>query len=230
MKNYFLSSLLALFFPLTIFAQENIDNVKVELNQIDGIDTSIESFDLTKSIKIHKHFYNDEWMSARILGNKNVRGKDLLIKYDILNQELNVNINNVAMVAPNDVMTGFVILGINQKFICINPKNWDKGKVFFEVLEEGDKFSLLAFHKAMKIKPNYNAALDAGSKDEKIVQKETFYLLKENKVFEIPRKKKAANKFFSKYSEARKHLKNNKVNPKNKEDLKALVRSLNEKN
>lgn len=229
MKNYFLSLVALLFFYSASFAQNKVDDIKAKLNRVDGVDTSMEPFDLTASVKIHKHFYNNEWLAAHILGNENVEGKDLMIKYDILNQELNVNIKNVAMVAPNDVMAGFVFLGINQKFICIKPKNWEKEKSFFEVHEEGE-YSLLSFHNATKIKPNYNTALDAGNKDEKIVQKETFYLLKAGKIFEIPRKKKAATNFFNKYSKARKYLKKNKVNPKKKGDLQALVRFLNEKN
>jgi len=226
MKNYLtLLFLFTLFFPSFLSAQSGIDYNKLRLNSVNSRE-EIGTFDLREQIFIHQYFYNDEWMSAHILGNEYVEGKDLLVKYDILNQQLNVNIENVAMIAPNNVMSGFVFLGSNQKFICIEPKDWAKGKTFFEVIEKGE-YSLLIHHSAIKQKPNYNVALDTGSKSEKVIKKEAYYLMEMDKVFEIPRKKKAAEKFFSKYSHAKKYLKDNKVNFKKTEDLKKLVQYLN---
>lgn len=220
---------LTLFLPAFLSAQVGVDDKKARLNAVTS-NEAIEMFDLTERISIRKFFYNTEWKAAHILGNEQVAGKDLLIKYDILNQQINVNIQQVAMVASNRVLSGFVFLGTRQKFIYIEPGNWTKGKTFFEVLEEGE-YALLVHHSAKKLKANYNAALDTGSKSETITQKEAYYVMKADKVFEIPQKKKAAEKFFSKYSKATKYLKNNKVKFKNKEDLQGLIRYLNnEKN
>jgi hypothetical protein len=219
--------LFTLFFPSFLSAQSGIDDKKARLNSLNSRE-EIETFDLREQVFIHQYFYYGEWMSAHIFGNEDVGDTDLLVKYDILNQQLNVNIGNVAMIAPNNVIRGFVFQANNQRFICIEPKDWGKGKTFFEVIEEGE-YSLLIHHSAIKQKSNYNVALDAGSKSEKVIKKEAFYLMEMDKVFEIPRKKKAAEKFFSKYSGAKNYLESNKVNFKKTEDLQKLVQYLNNK-
>ncbi len=223
--------LLVLFFAnfqMIPFAQTSIDAEKVRLNNVNSRE-AIQTFDLTRKTVVLQFFYNEDWTKAQILGEEMDFGDDLRIKYDLLNQQINILIDDVPMVASNKMLKSFTFSGTGQKFICINPKNWDKGKSFFEIIVEGNH-SLLGHHSATKQKANYNAALDIGSKNEQIVQKETFYILTNGRIAEIPTKKKAAHNFFKKYKGASYYIKRNKINFKQKEDIKKLIQFLNRDN
>ena len=188
---------------------------------------TIRTFDLTKRTLIHQHFYNSAWREARIFKDESSKGFLSMIKYDILNHQINLLFSNLAMVASSRKISSFTFLQSKKKFIGLAPKNWNKGKVFFESLLEG-KYTLLLFHEGIKKKPDYHPVLNTGNKSETIVEKQTYYLFENGKVFKIPSRKKAAIKFFKKYENAAGYLKVHKVNFKKQEDLMELFRFINE--
>ncbi|MFK7981575.1 MAG: hypothetical protein AB8G86_16450 [Saprospiraceae bacterium] len=189
---------------------------------------TIRTFDLAESTLIHQHFYNTAWMDAKIFKNELSKGFPAMIKYDILNQQVNFLSHNRAMVASSRKISSFTIPQLGKKFIGLAPKNWKRGIVFFEALLEG-KYTLLLFHEGIKQKPDYDPILNVGSKSEKIIEKQTYCLLKDGEVFKIPSRKKAGIKFFSTYKKATAYLKEHKVNFKEQADLIGLFRFMNER-
>lgn len=205
------------------------------LTQSEGIITAneltqpatIRTFDLAERKVIHQHFYNDEWLDAKIFKAASSKGFEAKIKYDILNQQVLFLFEELAMVASSRKISSFIIPQLKKKFIGLAPKNWGRGIVFFESILEG-KYTLLLFHDGTKQKADYHPVLNTGSKSERIVEKETFCLLDNGKVFKIPSKKKAAIKFFDNYGKATEYIKAHKINFKKKEDLMKLFEFINE--
>lgn len=223
------------FIPCLLVAQRNTPH---ELG-LDGLypAEAVNTFDLRERTTIKQAFLNEEWMTGMLISAEgDVSKKEFLVKYDFLNQELNVNISQVAYVAPNSAIGGFILKGLqgtsfeDRKFVFDKPKGWKKRKTFFEIIETG-AIELRMHYYAEKLKPNYIPALDVGDINEKIVKKNYHYLKDKNGFFKIPTKKKAAIKFFQAYPRAKTYLKKNKVNFKKTEDLKKLVQFMNlEKN
>ncbi len=190
---------------------------------------TIKTFDLEERTLIHQHFYNSAWLDAKIFKAESSKGFPAMIKFDILNQQINFLLRNQAMVAASRKINSFIFTKSKKKFIGLVPKNWKRRKVFFESIVEG-KYTLLLYHEAIKQKAEYHPVLNTGSKSEKIVEKQTYYLLQDGKVFRVPTKKKAAIKFFGNYINAADYMKTHKVNFKKEEDLIALFDFMNEGN
>lgn len=188
---------------------------------------TIRTFDLEERIVIHQHFYNTEWKEAKIFKDDASKGFLAMIKYDILNQRINFLFQSVAMLSSSRKISSFTFLQSKQKFIGLIPPNWNVGKVFFESILEG-KYGLLLYHEGVKQKPDYHPVLNTGSKSEKIIEKQTYYLLENEKVFKIPSRKKAATKFFKDYLKDVGYLKEHKVNFKKQADLIQLFHFMNE--
>ena len=188
---------------------------------------TLRTFDLEQRTLIHQHFYNPGWLDAKIFKEESAKGFPAMIKFDILNQQVNFLFQNLAMVASSRKINSFTFTKSKKKFIGLVPKNWNRRKVFFESIVEG-KYTLLLYHEAIKQKADYHPVLNTGSKDEKIVEKQTYYLLQEGKVFKIPSKKKAAIKLFEEYINVADYVKTHKVNFKQEEDLIKLFGFMNE--
>lgn len=188
---------------------------------------SIKTFDLVERTVILQHFYNSEWLDAIIFKEESSKGFEAKVKYDILNQQVLFFFSNIAMLASSRKISSFLIPQLEKKFIGLAPKNWSRRIVFFESLLEG-RYTLLLFHEGIKQKADYNPILNVGSKSEKIIEKQTYCLLKEGEVFKIPSKKKAAIKFFGQYKKAADYLKDHKVNFKKQEDLMKIFAFMND--
>lgn len=225
LKNLFF---LVLFAPSTLFAQRGTDMQAVTTNLYSG--EAIETYDLRKVTKIKRVFFKEEWLDAQIVFiDENKKSKNFPVKYDILNQEINVSVQGSIYVLPTALIDGFIlsdVLGEIAEFTIFKDEN--KGPTgIFEVIESG-KFTFLEKHSAKRIKADYQPTLDVGSKDEKAVRKNTFYLMDDRgQFFEIPTKKKLAKELFNRYPSGKKYLAKHKVNFKNSNNLKELVILMN---
>ncbi len=222
MKKYLLI-FLVIGFTLKVSSQSRIPQATNELTH----PITIRTFDLAQRTLIHQHFYNSAWMDAKIFKETSTKGFPAMIKFDILNQQVNFLFQNRVMVASSQKINSFIFTKSKKKFIGLVPKNWKRGKVFFEALLEG-KYTLLVFHEGIKQKPDYDPILHAGSKDEKIVEKQTYYLFENGKVAKIPSKKKAAIRFFEAYLKTTDYFKTHKINFRKQEDLIKLFHFMNE--
>lgn len=197
---------------------------------------AVETFDLRERKKIYQSFLIDEWLFGRLLKKDGSLSEgDYLLKYDILNRELNVNLNGSAFIVPDETISGFILKEVQNdklvehKFRYYETEDKKIHRGIFKHCVDGN-YKLLAFYDAEKLPSNYVPALDAGSLDQKISTRERFYFMAADQLIEIPSNKKRAEKFFNKYEEARKFLEKNRMNYKNKEQLKALVNFMNQTN
>jgi len=225
----YLNSIFLLLFYFCIFSI-NAQQVDDKIHRLNSLNSSsrdaIESFNLGEVKSFNQYFLNDNWSIAQILGNDKVESKLFLVKYDVLNQQLLVEINNTPMIVSNNKLSGFLISRTEQRFIYARPTDWNTGGSFFEELAVKDSLSLLARHFAIKTKPNYNQALDFGDRNEKVILKEDYYFKSGDVVLEIPNKKKEAIVFFSQFAGTKDYIAKNKINFKKKEDLILLFQNL----
>ena len=97
---------------------------------------TIRTFDLEQRTLVNQHFYNSGWLDAKIFKAESSEGYPAMIKYDILNQQVNFLLRNQAMIASSKKIDSFIFSKSKKKFIGLVPKNWGKRKVFFESLLE----------------------------------------------------------------------------------------------
>ncbi len=191
---------------------------------------AIESFDLRTRKKIDQYFLFADWYKGTLyMKDGRVSKNEHYLKYDLLNNEVNVNIEGSPYVIPGKLLAGFAIVdeeGVEHRFIRADLPNGNKKGVFFQEEVQGD-LDFLVYHKTERLPANYVAALDAGSLDQRITSKEEFFLRWEEEILEIPTKKKAAAKFFAQFPGAEDYLDENRVNFKKKEDLESFIKFMN---
>lgn len=206
LKNFLLFFIV---FPVTLFAQRNNPHQAVTTSKLYPAE-AIETFDLRKTTKIERVFFNEDWLEGKFIFSADYNARQTFpLKYDILNQELNVDVAGAIYVVPLDSIHGFVLensLSVNNYEFTIRRRAGEKSAEIFEIAINGEN-QLLIKHQAEKLNANYQPALDTGSRDEKVIKKQRFYLLdQDGHLLEIPKKKKAAESLFSQYPNAKKYL------------------------
>lgn len=126
----------------------------------------------------------------------------------------------------------FVIDGVKVNSLILGDSHYintndfvnksDPVSGFFKVLFEGG-VSLYAYHYIIVKKPDYNEALDVGSKDYELLRKTDFYLNVHHKVTLINKKNVIYNLFNDKKSSLKDFIKVNKINFSDEQDLIKLT-------
>lgn len=216
------------FLPLVGFTQSDNLNPTISWEYGKGY---VKTFDLKEKVTVQEFFLQGTWLPATFINEEGRTIKrDYFTKFDILNNEVNVNIDGKIMVAPMGVVKKFTTHSVEEDrtFVALNPENWNKPATYFEVIADGE-IQLLVYHSAKDVGNTYNPAIDAGSKTTKMVQKEEYYILVDNKISKVPTKRKTGERLFAKFKSAKKYFSKNKVKFKSKESLIELVNFLNKK-
>lgn len=220
------------FLPTFVIAQGNNQYQVVLENLYAG--EAINTYDLRERKEYNQVFLNEDWQKSKLIFSDNeVSSRTYWLKYDILNQEVNIRIGEEAIyIVPKNRIHGFIFLSdIDKKILensqfMVSQKRKTKGDIY-EIIVDG-KYSLAILHEAEKLKSNYIPALDTGNISEKIITKKKFFLITDKKAaIEISKKKKSATKLFNKYTPSKEYLKKNKVNFKKQKDLEGIILFMN---
>jgi hypothetical protein len=151
------------------------------------------------------------------------------VRYDLYNNDFEVMINS-----KNDIR------GLNGKYVrnftlfygleripkvFLNVAEYKSNEpiIGFMELLAGGKTTLLEHTKLFVSKPTFNAALNTGTKDTKIVKIPQYFYLKNNEIFKLTNtKKKIIEAFADKEADVKKWLDSNDINFKNSADLARL--------
>ena len=192
---------------------------------------AVQSFDLRSRTKIDQYFLFADWHKGTLLmSDGRVSKNEYYLKYDLLNNEVNVNVEGNPYVIPSKLLDGFIIEdenGTSYQFVRARHPNEGRQGVFFQEEVSGD-MDFLVYYKTERLPANYVAALDAGSLDQRVTSKEEFFVRWNQKIMEVPSKKRAAIKFFAKFPGAEGYLADNRINFKKKEDLESFVKFMNQ--
>jgi len=196
--------------PFVGFSQSDNMNPSIAWDYGKGY---VKTFDLREKKVALEYFLEDIWLPATFTNEEGTIGKkDYFTKFDILNNEVNLNIDGKIMVAPMDVVKGFTMHSPegDRNFMAFKPDNWNKPATYFEIIADGE-IQLLVYHYAKDVGNTYNPAIDAGSKATKMVRKEAYYILVGNKIKEVPSKRKAGERLFANFSRSKRYFSKNKV-------------------
>ncbi|MDO1448544.1 hypothetical protein Q0590_19865 [Rhodocytophaga aerolata] len=171
-------------------------------------------------------YTNDQWSNGTIYLNRGQKTEVLPIKYDILNNQLEIQHENKVKVLPGYEVFKFVLQQNAEEILYSNIQNYKGGKAlkgFVKILVPGS--IILGSHTTAEIsKPNYNVALNVGEKDAKIIKKEKLYLITEGVIREIPAKKSEFMAVFGEKSQQVEQFMNaNKYNHKNKQAVQLII-------
>jgi hypothetical protein len=149
--------------------------------------------------------------------------EDLPLKYNVHSGEMLYHVDNKTYIlgSPDSVL--FITMN-NRRFMYLPFEEKKKmQKDYFEVIT-GDVSQLLIRHTVTLIKSNYNIALNAGEKDDRLEHKSNYYLRKERSVVLIDKKGESLfNLLSDKSKELRNFASQNKISFTNKDDLTRIV-------
>lgn len=159
---------------------------------------------------------------------------DCPLRYDLINDELEVKTTAGIRVIKNSIVDYFISLGRNGDSVqYVNSSNYRYSEEmapligFYQVLDEG-KFQLLKYTRIEITKPTYNASLEVGDRNAYLNKKEAFYGAYQMEVFKM-KSKKDFMKFVSteNMQKVESFIKENKTDFKKETDLVNLFRFVN---
>jgi hypothetical protein len=166
------------------------------------------------------------WSTCNILLYENDRLLEgMIYRYDIQRDEIELSFKNGVMRALdgikvrslvwNDSLTGTTRYIVNARSY---KENGVTLKGFFEVHADG-KVPLLGLTTLEILKPDFNPALNVGSRDVKIIKKKAYYYAHGQEVFRIKGKKNLEAAFSDKKEIMAKYFKGNSIQVKNESSL-----------
>lgn len=177
-------------------------------------------------------YLNDDWKEAlMILKSGAISGaeqfNDLPVKLDLKSNAFDISTDKGVKMLPGSKVARFewfnAITREKEAYVNCDQFVLDDTKLmgFCKVLSDS---GLMLVERAYieVIKANYNAQMDVGSKEDRLVKKEKLYLVKDNKM--VPYEKKA---FFSMLGDkadlVKRFVKENKLNISKQEELRQVV-------
>jgi len=135
-----------------------------------------------------EYFFDDSWKNGNIYLKSGEVIKNYPIKYDIFNHQVELMVNDKIKICPLHLTSRFFIFDMDLKdsLLFENADNFDFTDDapfvgFFELILK-DTYSLYTYHRIIKRQPNYTGALDMGDKKEKLVQVDSYYIIKDRRV------------------------------------------------
>jgi len=172
---------------LGLVAQTTVNQTTLQANP-EGLGNTqltvygVNSFDVRKFKTEGSPYLDNVWLNGDV---KLYDGKlldNVPYRYNVVNETLVINIEDVYYTLPNSVFTQFSAVQIsdlgkvnNRNFIRI--ANTDNTSSYYEILQSDGTVSLALDHQAKLIKANYNTALDTGSPVDKYVQDQEHVLI-----------------------------------------------------
>lgn len=162
-----------------------------ELNVVDrsvNPGMALDEFDFRSQEVVDYYYYNEEWHMGgiQLKNGQNVLGHHL--KFDIYANHLEVRTPQGIKICPNQKIDQFFLITVpaNDTLHFVDAKNYtfpDKAPVigFLQIIQTGS-YTLAAHYEAKKKASNYVQALDMGDRREKIVNSETYYIVKDKSV------------------------------------------------
>ena len=207
-------------------------NTLERLFDLGGLDNAdmLYGIPLPEGKVIGDTYLDTRWKNATILlYEKEKLLEGYPVRYDIYLDELEIKAKNGIKVLKGNKIKSFVWVDSLSKaptyFMNAKEfKNEDNVRLigFFQVLTDG---SLPLFKKTtVEVKKaDYNVQFNVGSRDDKILKKQDFYLVKAAQVIEIPAaKKKLVPLFGEKSDEMEKYMKENALTTTKEDHLKLI--------
>lgn len=218
---------------LNAYAQVTVNG----LQQSQGLDANNRAYGYLTEIKAPEKavtgttYLNDNWLTGSVEMTNGLTMKDLSMRYDILTDNIEVNVNGKLSVIRGQEARSIVLIdpGTKSGYVLINGGLYEKEGVrqtgFFRVVMNGN-WSLLEKIEVVYEAPNYNQALGTGNQAGNYAQKSTFYIAQGTSVFQVVKNNK---KFMASFPDQRvaKFIKEEHLSLKQLDHLELIVDFLN---
>ena len=179
--------------------------------------------------KIEGSFYiSDDWKTGTVKLTSGMTINNCGLKFDLENNLLEINIDNVIKVAYPEQFMEFQWYDLAKydtvKFVNANIFFFDETEEpggVFEIVSEGD-YSFFVKHYADLLAPTYAPTVAMGNQDYKVIKKTGFYVERNGKVTKIKNAKVLYSIFGENADKVKAYAKDNKLKAKSKEDLEVL--------
>jgi hypothetical protein len=181
------------------------------------------------------NYLDKKWNAATILlyqSETMIEGHP--VKYDIKSDIVEIKSKSGIKILGGEKIKNMVwidsLTSVPQYFVngAEFKKDGVESRGLLEVLVDGD-LPLLKKTEIYVKQPTYNAAMDAGSKDTKIFQKEIFFYSVDKNLMIIKNKKNVLEAAGDRATEVETYIKANKINVNKLPDLKKVFEFLNTK-
>ncbi len=221
--------------PLTPAVRAN--NFNWRLQQLGG---KLQSGDMISGFSSYEMpdvigdtYWDNHWaQSSLLMYNRSEAIEGYLIRYDIYKNEFEFKLSGGVKVLQGALVKDMIWLDslTGTTRVLINARDFteDGAKVsgFIEVLAEG-KNSLYKKLRLEILKPDFNPALNVGSKDARILKKEAFYFNQGTELTRIKSKKSLEPLLQGKAEQVEKYLKTENIRFNSENDLVKLFQFLN---
>ena len=178
-------------------------------------------------------YIDDNWVPGKIeLTNGHVLA-DILIRYDISLNQIEVKIDGVVRGVRGENAKSFTVFNpttqANDVYVNASAYQVAGGKPagFFKVVTTGE-WSLLEKAVVTLEKPSYNPVLDVGEEEPKYVKSSTLYIAQNNSVTPVPKSKKVFLESLNEQSDGvAAYMKKMSLSLKKTADIKLIVDFLN---
>ena len=199
-----------------------------------------DALEVEKPTIIGTTYLTDDWSKGELFITLNRLLQTKEFKYDLENNQFLIKTENVANPTPDQLKVIYSntvdafkltdpVLGERFFLNATNAGLTTEGKPtigFLEVLINNKEMSLYRKIDTELLRANYNAALHAGEKSDRIIKKETYYMKDgdQKELLEVSKRKKQNLSYFGKQTAAMEEfLKANKTNFSSATDLVQLI-------
>ncbi|MCZ4696286.1 hypothetical protein DWB61_16610 [Ancylomarina euxinus] len=172
-------------------------------------------------------YLDDDWAGTDIyLINDSLVLCDINTRIDLRNNVLEIKTKKDTLVLPTYRIKSLFFKETAMVFVTENiVKSPTSG--FYQIIVD-DKYSLLCQPKVKVERADFNIITNSGSRDDKIIQQEFFYLFVDENLIKLEKSKAKFKKQFRKNKKIEQFFSQKKVKPKNKAFLIELVKFINE--
>ena len=176
-------------------------------------------------------YFDSHWSKSSILLNDGRLIEGKLIRYDIRLNEFEIRLSDVVKVIDGNLVKNVVWIDSidmsTRYFVSTREFNWDGPNLngFVELLAEGS-IPLMKRIVIEILKPDYNIALNVGSKDFRVIKKVKYYYGMDSNLFEV-KKKATIKNLKNKVSSIEEFINKEPMSWGNQKDLVALFTYIN---
>jgi hypothetical protein len=219
----------------SIPAQMRAENTLDRLSDRGGLSNSdiLYGVPMSPGKVIGDNYLNKHWNTATILlYQSETMIEGFPVKYDLKSDLIEIKTKSGIKILGSDKIKNIVwidsVNSVPHYFVSATEFKRDgvESRGLLEVIVDG-KLPLLKKTEIFVKQPTYNAALDAGSKDTKIFQKEIYYSAKEKDLIKIKSKNDILLISGDQSAQTSAFMKENKININKLPDLKRVFEFLN---
>lgn len=175
-------------------------------------------------------YMNSDWSVADLTLYNDTELKDLRVRLDLSKNEFEINHDGKVKVLEGTRVKNFSLLSAQtgKRETFQNAKTFKVDGVpiigFLRAVDATDQMQLVGKTDLKLIQAAYVAALDAGTKKDKLVKRETYFFAKNSNLYEVlPNANKFSAQFGENSDEVKEFIKSNKLSLKNEDHLRALL-------